>query len=144
MATIKTTLNTASVEKYLKAIPDAGKREDCLAIAALMEKVTKCAPEMWGTAIVGFGRRTVTYANGKQAEWMTIGFAPRKQNIALYGLKFFHVDREGLKVQEGENDHLLKLGKYKEGGGCLYINKLTDIDMKELEKIIRVAFRHKG
>ncbi len=74
---------------------------------------------------------------------MMIGFSPRKQNIALYGLKVFTMTVKGLKENKGENDFLLKLGKYKEGGGCLYINKLSDIDKKELEKIIKLAVKRK-
>jgi hypothetical protein len=113
MAEVKTKLTKASVEKFLKSIKDSQKREDCIAICNLMEKVTKWKPEMWGEAgvgprrkdgdatassrgranfqqkimrdrsIVGFGRRTYTYASGKIGEWMVIGFAPRAANIAL-------------------------------------------------------------
>jgi hypothetical protein len=74
---------------------------------------------------------------------MLIGFSPRKQNIALYGLKIFKMTVNGLKENTKENDFLLKLGKYKEGGGCLYINKLSDINKKELEKIVKLAVKRK-
>ncbi len=143
MAELKTKVNTASVEKFLNTIKDEEKRSDCFAISSMMEKATKSKPEMWGASIVGFGRRKYTYANGKEGEWMVIGFAPRKQNIALYGLKVFTMTHGGLKENKGENDFLLKLGKYKEGGGCLYINKLSDINTKELEKIIKLAVSRK-
>ncbi len=139
MPELKTKLNKASVKKFLSTIKDAEKREDCFVISAMMEKISKAKPEMWGTSIVGFGRRTYTYANGKTGEWMAIGFAPRKQNIALYGLKVFTMTHGGLKEKKGENNFLLKLGKYTEGGSCLYINKLSDINTKELEKIIKLA-----
>ncbi len=139
MAELKTKVNTASVEKFLSSIEHEQKRSDCFVISKMMEEATQSSPEMWGTSIVGFGRRTYTYANGKEGEWMVIGFAPRKQNIALYGLKVFQMTAGGLKENKGENDFLLKLGKYKEGGGCLYINKLSDIDTKELKKIIELA-----
>jgi hypothetical protein len=141
MAEPKTKVNTASVEKFLQSVKDPQKRADVIEIAKIMEKVTKEKPEMWGPSIVGFGRRMVTYANGKQAEWMTIGFSPRAQNIALYGLKNFDMTDGKLVTKKGQNDHLLKLGKYKEGGGCLYINKISDIDTKELEKIIKLAVK---
>jgi hypothetical protein len=143
MAELKTQVNKASVHKFLGTIKDAEKRKDCVAICKMMEKASKSKPEMWGAAIVGFGRRKYTYANGKEAEWMVIGFAPRKQNIALYGLKVFTMTHGGLKEKKGENDFLLKLGKYKEGGGCLYINKISDINTKELEKIVRLAVKRK-
>ncbi len=143
MAELKTKVNKASVEKFLSSIKDVERRDDCFVISKIMEKATKAKPEMWGASIIGFGRRKYTYANGKEGEWMVIGFAPRKQNIALYGLKIFKMTVGGLKEDKGENDFLLKLGKYKEGGGCLYINKLSDIDKKELEKIIKLATNRK-
>lgn len=143
MAELKTKVNKASVKKFLSSIKEPEKREDCIAICEMMERLTKTTPEMWGASIVGFGRRKYTYANGKEAEWMVIGFAPRKQNIALYGLLVFKMKLGGLEKKKGENDFLLKLGKYKEGGGCLYINKLSDINKKELEKIIKLAVRRK-
>ena len=127
----------------MNTITDKQKLADCLVISEMMEKATKSKPEMWGAAIVGFGGLTYTYANGKEAEWMMIGFSPRKQNIALYGLKVFTMAEGKLKENKKENAPLLKLGKYKEGGGCLYINKLSDIDTKELEKIIKLAVRRK-
>ncbi len=141
MAELKTQVNKASVTKFLKSIEDKQKRADCIEISKMMEKVSKSKPEMWGASIVGFGRRKYTYANGKEAEWMVIGFAPRKQNIALYGLKVFTMTSGGLKENKKDNDFLLKLGKYKEGGGCLYINKLTDVDTKQLETITKLAMK---
>ncbi len=139
MSELKTKVNKLSVEKFLSTIKDVEKREDSFVISEMMEKVTKAKPEMWGASIIGFGRRIYTYANGKKNEWMLKGFSPRKQNIALYGLKIFKMTVEGLQENKEENNFLLKLGKYKEGGGCLYINKISDINKKELEKIIKLA-----
>jgi hypothetical protein len=143
MAELKTKVNKASVVKFLSSIKDEQKRKDCSEISKMMEKATKTKPEMWGASIVGFGRIKYTYANGKEGEWMMIGFAPRAQNIALYGLKVFTMAEGRLKEDKKENAPLLKLGKYKEGGGCLYINKLSDINKKELEKIIKLAVKRK-
>lgn len=141
MAEIKTKVNKASVKIFLESVTDQQKRNDCLIISQIMGKETKSKPEMWGSSIVGFGRKTYTYANGKEAEWMLIGFSPRKQNISLYGLKVFKIAATSLAENKRENNFLLKLGKYKEGGGCLYINKLSDVDIKELEKIIKLAVK---
>ncbi len=141
MAELKTKVNKASVAKFLNLIKDPEKRKDCLVISKMMEKATRSKPEMWGESIVGFGRRTYTYSSGKTGEWMVIGFAPRKGNISLYGLKVFQMTHGGLKEKKNDNDFLLKLGKYKEGGGCLYINRLSDINTKELEKIIKLAVK---
>lgn len=143
MAELKTKLTAASVTKFLSSIKDEQKRIDCSIVSKMMEKATKSKPEMWGASIVGFGRRKYTYANGKEGEWMVIGFAPRKQNIALYGLKVFSMAEGKLKEAKKANAPLLKLGKYKEGGGCLYINKLSDVDTKQLEKIIKLAVGRK-
>jgi hypothetical protein len=141
MPELKTKVNKASVKKFLSTIKDVEKRNDCTVISSMMEKITNAKPEMWGTSIIGFGRKKYTYANGKEGEWMILGFSPRKQNISLYGLKVFQMTINGLKENKGENDFLLKLGKYKEGGGCLYINKLSDINIKELEKIIKLSVK---
>ncbi len=141
MPELKTQVNNASVKKFLSTIKDAEKRKDCTVISDMMEKATKAKPEMWGASIIGFGRRKYTYANGKEAEWMVIGFAPRKQNIALYGLKVYTMTTAGLQENKKDNDFLLKLGKYKEGGSCLYINKLAEVNVKELEKIIKLAVK---
>lgn len=143
MAELKTKLNKASVAKFLSSITDAEKRADCTLISKMMEKATKSKAEMWGASIVGFGRTKYTYANGKEGEWMMIGFSPRKQNITLYGLKVFTMAEGKLKENKKENAPLLKLGKYKEGGGCLYINRLSDVNTKELEKIIKLAVQRK-
>ena len=143
MAELKTKVTAASVKKFLGTIKDEQKRKDCSLISNMMEKATKSKPEMWGASIIGFGRRKYTYANGKEGEWMVIGFSPRKGYIALYGLKIFKMTAGGLKEKRKENDFLLKLGTYKEGGGCLYINKLSDINTKELEKIIKLAVKRK-
>ncbi|HVV38941.1 MAG TPA: DUF1801 domain-containing protein [Candidatus Paceibacterota bacterium] len=143
MAELKTQVNKANVAKFLGSIKNEQKRADCIAISNMMEKATKTKPEMWGKSIVGFGRVTYTYANGKQGEWMKIGFAPRAQNIALYGLLIFTMSGGGLKKDKKDNSFLLKLGKYKESGGCLYINRLADVSIKELEKIITLAVKRK-
>lgn len=97
MPELKTKVNKASVEKFLGSIEDQQKREDCFVISKMMEKATKSKAEMWGAAIVGFGRMTYTYANGKEGGWMQIGFSPRKGYIALYGLKVFTMTLGGLK-----------------------------------------------
>lgn len=143
MAELKTQVNKASIEKFLKSIKPEQKRKDIIAIAKMMQIATKSKPEMWGKSIIGFGRVTYKYASGKTGEWMMIGLSPRAQNIALYGLIVFSMAEGKLKKGKEENALLLKLGKYKEGGGCLYINKLADVDQKLLEKVITLAVKRK-
>jgi hypothetical protein len=79
----KTRLTRASAGKFLSSIKDPKRREDCRTIAAIMKQVTRANPRMWGSGIVGFGTRTIKYAGGREAEWMRIAFAPRKDRIAL-------------------------------------------------------------
>ena len=126
MAELKTKKTTKSVAQFIKSVEDAQRRKDCEAITELMKKATKSEPKMWGEAIVGFGDCTYKYDNGREMDWFMIGFSPRKQNLTLYFMG-------GLaKIQ----DYLDKLGKHKTGKGCLYINKLTDVDQSVLVKMI--------
>lgn len=91
-----------------------------------MTESTGSKPVMWGNAIVGFGDYHYKSTSGREGDWFAAGFSPRKQNISLYlmgGYKF--------------PDLLKKLGKYKTGGSCLYINKLSDINVKVLKDLIK-------
>lgn len=122
----KTKVNEASVAKFIDSLADAGTREDCRAVAKLMEKVTKAKPKMWGTSIVGFGTRDYQGSSGTST-WMEIGFSPRKANLTLYIMTGIERHPELFK----------RLGKFKNGKGCLYLKRLSDIDIKILEQIIR-------
>jgi len=126
MAELKTKVNNASVDKFLKGIKDESMRADCIKIMGLMQKVAKAEPKMWGTSIVGFGSYHFKYASGREGDWFLTGFSPRKQNITLYIMDGF----------ESHEDLLNKLGKHSIGKGCLYIKKLEDVDAKVLKQLI--------
>ncbi|MFN8488123.1 MAG: DUF1801 domain-containing protein [Caldilineaceae bacterium] len=126
MAELKTKPTDASVESFLNDITDAQKRQDAFAISALMQTVTGAAPTMWGSSIIGFGDSHYQYASGRENDWFRIGFSPRKQNFALY-----------LTGALGQADLLPALGKYKTGKGCLYINKLADVNLDTLRELMR-------
>jgi hypothetical protein len=128
MAEAKTKPTKQSVEKFIKSVPDAQAREDCATIAKLMQEATRSEPQMWGSNIVGFGLRQVQYAGGRTGDWPIIGFSPRKQNLTLY-------------VGAGLQDPVLmtKLGKHTTGKGCLYIKRLSDVDLPTLKKVIKAA-----
>jgi len=126
MAELKTVATKLSVDKFLNGIKDEKKRADCFEILKLMEKATKSKAKMWGTSIVGFGDQHLVYESGREVDWFVTGFSPRKQNLTLYltgGLNQF-------------GDLLKKLGKHSTGKGCLYINKLEDVDTKVLKELI--------
>lgn len=126
-AELKTKLTDASVDDFLNKIEDENKREDCKKISAMMEKATGAKPKMWGASIVGFGTYKYKYASGREGEWMETGFSPRKANLTLYLTS----------GEPMEADLLEKLGKHKTGMGCLNIKRLSDVDEKVLEKLIK-------
>lgn len=132
MAELKTKLNDASVDDFLNAIKDEQVRKDCRAITDMMQKATKAKPQMWGSAIVGFGSRRYKYASGREIDWMLIAFSPRKQNITLYISSGF----------EGYDELLAQLGKHSCGKGCLYIKRLSDVHLPTLKKLINASVKH--
>jgi len=126
MTELKTKVNNANVDAFIRKLKDKRLESDCRTIMRLMQKATRAEPKMWGTSIVGFGSRHLKYASGRELDWMEIGFSPRKQNLTLYVLSGF----------DGQDALLAKLGKHSTGKGCLYVKKLDDVDLKVLEKII--------
>jgi len=132
MAELKTQKTEASVEEFLQAVEPERKRKDAQTICALMEEATGAKPKMWGASIIGFGDYTYTYENGRTNDWMLIGFSPRKQNLTLYIMPGF----------EAYETLLAKLGKYKTGKACLYINKLADVDLDLLKALITQSVAH--
>ncbi len=126
---IKTKETTASVEEFINNIQDEQKRKDSFVILEMMKKASGEEPKMWGSSIIGFGnKRYKSPATGREVDWLRIGFSPRKANLSLY---------IGVGIKENQAA-LKKLGKHKTGVGCLYINKLEDVDLKVLKGMIDV------
>jgi hypothetical protein len=132
MAELKTQRTEASVEGFLNGVSDERKRRDSFALVELMRKVTGEEPAMWGPSIVGFGSYRYRYASGRQGEWFLVGFAPRKQNLALYIMSGF----------DGYDALLADLGKHRTGKACLYINKLEEVDAEVLQELVRQSVAH--
>jgi hypothetical protein len=130
---LKTQVNDASVTDFLKTVTSEEKKADSMALLDLFKKVTGEKPRMWGSSIVGFGEYTYkSPTTGRSGDWFMTGFSPRKQNLTVYIMPGF-----------GRYTALLKkLGKHKIGGGCLYFNKLSDVDIKTLEELIKDAYKH--
>lgn len=126
MTELKTKPNDLSVTEFLDGILEEKRRQDCYKVLKIMEEVTDAKPKMWGSSIVGFGDYRYKYASGREGDWFIVGFSPRKQNLTLYLMG-------GLLQQ---TDLLQQLGKYKMGKGCLYINKLEDINLEILRAMI--------
>lgn len=127
MAEIKTKPTSESVEDFLNSIEHEQKREDSFAILKMMETAVGEKARMWGSSMIGLGdKRYKSKKTGREVDWFLIGFSPQKAKFSLY---------LGLDVQQYA-DYLEKLGKYKTGVGCLYINKLADVDLAVLNDII--------
>jgi hypothetical protein len=130
-STIKTHVSDASVTEFIDKVPDETKRSDSFVLLELFEKVTGEKPKLWGTSIIGYGQYHYKSERSRQeGDWPLTGFSPRKQNLTLYIMLGF----------ADYSDELKKLGKHKTSKGCLYINKLADIDLKVLEKIVKQSY----
>jgi hypothetical protein len=128
---LKTKVNAASVEGFLKTVKDEQKREDSFEILKMMKQVTKEKPKMWGASIVGFGSYHYKGASGREGDWLLTGFSPRKENLTLYIMGGFDAHKALLK----------KLGKFKTSVGCLYIKKLEDVDKKVLKELVAASVK---
>ncbi|NJN41081.1 MAG: DUF1801 domain-containing protein [Flammeovirgaceae bacterium] len=127
MAELKTKKNKLSVTKFLNSIVDEQKRIDSFEILDMMMKATKSEPSMWGASIIGFGSYRYKYESGREGDWPLTGFSPRKQNLTIYIMSGF----------SKSGDLLKKLGKCKTSVSCLYIKRLSDVDKKVLNQIIK-------
>lgn len=132
MAEQKTKPNDQSVQAFLEQIDHPQKREDAFAILQLMQEVTGFPPRMWGESMVGFGSYHYKYATGREGDAFVTGFSPRKDNFSLYIMAGF----------EQYAALLEKLGKFKIGKSCLYVKKLSDIDLNTLKELVKLSSEH--
>jgi len=124
---IKTKPTSANVKDFINNVKDEQKRKDSFVLLEMMKKATGEEPILWSSSIIGFGnKRYRSPATGREVDWLRIGFSPRKANLSLYLM---------VNIKEHAAD-LKKLGKHKTGVGCLYINKLDEIDLKVLKRMI--------
>jgi hypothetical protein len=131
MSEPKTRPHEASVKAFLNGVEPPQRREDGLRLLTIMEEETGEKAVMWGPSIVGFGTYTQRYANGKEADWLRVGFSPRKASMSVYVMS----------QKDRYEAFLSRLGKHKTGKSCLYINKLADVDESVLREMIRVGFQ---
>jgi len=134
LAEIKTKENNSNVEDFINSVKDEQMRKDSFLLLKLIQKVSKEKPKMWGSSMIGFGsKRYKSHTSGREVDWFKIGFSPRKANLSLHLV--FNVQEHAAVLK--------KLGKHKTGAGCLYINKLNDIDLKVLEELIHASLKGK-
>lgn len=132
---IKTQPSKIKVDEFIQKITDETKLKDSIILLEMMKKLSGEEPKMWGTSIIGFGdKRYKSPATGREVDWFLLGFSPRKANLSL------HLNMDINKY----TDWLKNLGKHKTGKGCLYINKLDEIDLVILEKLITEALNKKA
>lgn len=132
MGTIKTVVNDSNVTDFINAVADEIKKTDSYTLLEIFTEITKEEPKMWGTSIIGFGKYHYKSERSKQeGDWPLTGFSPRKQNLTLY-------------IMPGFNDYtelLNKLGKHTTSVGCLYIKRLSDVDLNVLNELIERSFQ---
>ena len=131
MGTIKTTVTDDSVTEFINKVADQTKKNDSFMLLELFTRLTGEQPKMWGPSIIGFGQYHYKSEKSRQeGDWMLTGFSPRKQNLTIYIMPGF----------ADYQDLLKDLGKHKTSVGCLYINKLADVDLVVLEKLIEKSY----
>ena len=132
MASLKTQPNKKSPKEFIQAVDNEKRRKDALEMLKTMEVITGEKPVMWGDSIIGYGNYHYKYESGREGDWFLVGFSPRKQNLVLYLM-------DGVQRY---SELLEKLGKHKTSKACLYINKLEDVEMDILKKLIRESVQH--
>jgi hypothetical protein len=131
MAELKTKATNESVEAFINKIADDERREDCFALARMMEEITGQKPRMWGPNLVGFGSYHYKYRSGHEGDWPVISFSPRKKDLTLYLMMGFEKHQELMK----------QLGKHSTGKACLYIRRLSDIHVPTLRKLMKTSVK---
>jgi hypothetical protein len=132
MAEAKTQRNDASVADFLAGVADPVRRADAQAVCALMAEVTGEQPTMWGTAIVGFGAYEYHYGSGRSGTWPAVSFSPRKQSLTVYISQGF----------QGYAELLTRLGRHTASKSCLYLPRLSDVDLGVLRELVRSGYEH--
>ncbi len=133
MAELKTKETNADVSEFIETFANnEQKKQDAYALVKLMQDFTGFEPKMWGPSIIGFGQYHYKYASGHEGDMPLVGFSPRKAAISLYIFD----------DAPGQRELLEKLGKYKMGKACIYVNKLADIDLDIVKELMRTSIEY--
>lgn len=122
----KTRPTPQSVEAFIAAVPDAGKRADAQVLVDLMQKATGEPPVLWGPSIIGFGSYHYRYDSGREGDSPIVGFSPRKASLVIYVMTGF----------QDAGELLARLGRHTTGKSCLYVKRLADVDMAVLATLV--------
>ncbi len=129
MAETKTKPTSVNVDEFVEAVEKPGRRADAMVMRDLMERVTGEPAVMWGPSMIGFGSYHYRYDSGHEADMCRVAFSPRSANPVLYVGGFPEYE-----------ELLAKLGRHKRSKACLYLNKLADVDMAVLERVVRRTY----
>jgi len=132
MGEAKTKPTATTAAAFIKKVADPARRADAEALVQIFQRASGEPPVMWGPSIVGFGSYHYKYESGREGDMCLVGFSPRSTALVLYA-------RSGAK---GEDKRLAALGKYKSSGGCIYVKRLADVDLKTLEDLVRASADH--
>lgn len=132
MSENKTKPTDESVRARLDAVADDERRADCYRVLRIMEEVTGEEPRIWGRGMVGFGTYHYRYESGREGDWFVTGFAPRKNDLTLYIMAGF--DRY--------DELMARLGKHRTGKSCLYLKRLSDVDLDVLTELVSRSVAH--
>jgi hypothetical protein len=131
MSDNKTAPTEVSVESFLNTVSE-NRRREAEQLINIMREISDHQPVMWGPSIIGFGKKHYKYETGREGDMPQLGFSPRKSAINIYFIEGFN----------GYGEELGKLGKYKNSMSCLYINKLSDINIKVLSDMLKKSYHY--
>lgn len=122
-------MTEASVNDFINSVPHAGRREDARVLDALFRDETGFQPRLWQGAIIGYGRYHYVYDSGRAGDFLATGFAPRKAKMSIYIMPGY----------ADLSDILADLGPHRTGAACLYVGRLSTIDLAVLRRVIRAG-----
>lgn len=125
----KTVAGSADANAFIAAIGDEAQRADAQRLSEMMTRLSGETATMWGPSIVGFGSYHYRYESGREGDMCRIGFSPRKGQTVVYLIEGF----------ETHADRLARLGRHKLGKSCLYIKRLSDVDLSVLEEMVAAS-----
>ena len=134
MAELKTRPTDGDVGTFLDSVADERRRADAKVVCRLLQEVSGQEPVLWGTSIVGFGSVHLRYASGRELDWPVVAFSPRKAATTVYLMEGF----------EERADLLARLGPHSTGKSCLYLKRLSDVDLDVLRELVAESVRHTG
>ena len=133
MAKNKTAETESSVIAFINTfVEDEAKRNDAFELVKIMQNVTGFEPKMWGPSIIGFGSYHYKYASGHEGDAPLAGFSPRKAAISLYVYL----------SDENREELLSKLGKHKPAKGCIYVKRLSAVNVEILKEMVSTSVEY--